>query len=69
MNTVLIVNVQLSDNIYQHPTILSSFRFTPMTSVDVEQSFSAVFKNMLTNRRQFHGRKTGYMVYFNFNNK
>jgi hypothetical protein len=45
INSVLLSkNVQLED-FYQDPTILSCFKYAPITSVDVELSFS-VFKNM-----------------------
>ncbi|XP_060860851.1 uncharacterized protein LOC132938173 [Metopolophium dirhodum] len=50
INSVLLgENVQLED-LYEDPTILSCFKYAPITSVDVERLFS-VFKNMLTDKR------------------
>jgi len=48
--------VQLDQN-YKDPMILSSFKFAPITSVDVERSFS-IYKHLLTYTAQFYRRKT-----------
>lgn len=61
-------NVQLED-LYQDPTILSCFKYAPITSVDVERLFS-VFKNMLTDKRHsFTEEKLEMHMIINFNNK
>jgi hypothetical protein len=60
--------VQLED-LYQDPTILSCFKYAPITSVDVERSFS-VFKNMLTDKRpSFTEDKLEMHIFIHFNNK
>jgi len=61
-------NVQLED-LYQDPTILSCFKYAPITSVDVKRSFS-VFKNMLTDKRHsFTEEKLEMHMIIHFNNK
>ncbi|KAL4098928.1 hypothetical protein QTP88_023441 [Uroleucon formosanum] len=60
--------VQLDQN-YKDPMILSSFKFAPITSVDVERSFS-IYKHLLTDRRHsFTEEKLEYHLIINFNNK
>lgn len=68
MNAVLLGENFHIDDIYQNPSILSSFKYTLKTSVEVERSFS-VFKSMLTDgRHNLMEEKLEYIwlvIYFN----
>jgi len=41
------------NNIYQHPRVVSCFKYTPTSGVGVEQLL-IIFKNMLTKTSQPH---------------
>jgi len=70
INAVLLdENVQL-DDIYQNQTILSCFKYDPITSVDVNRSFSVLRNNMLTdNVINFTEDKLEMCMVIHFNNK